>query len=119
MRFALPTPLLLFIVACGTGGGDAAQGPVRRDSAGVAIVENTSPRWADGQAWTVAAASLALAARATRRSRWLVAVGAVGALLVGGASWRLVQAAGPLEIASDLVVGADGQARISCRMKAM
>jgi hypothetical protein len=43
------------LAACGGSGGDSAAGPARRDSAGIAIVENSAPRWAAGEAWTVAA----------------------------------------------------------------
>lgn len=55
MRRALLFPLLIFPVACGGGEGGSAAGPARRDSSGIAIVENSAPRWAAGEAWTVAA----------------------------------------------------------------
>lgn len=54
MRRALLLPLLAFPAACGQGGGDAAAGPARRDSAGTTIVENAAPRWAAGEEWRVA-----------------------------------------------------------------
>jgi hypothetical protein len=51
------SPLLILaclLAACGGSGRDAATGPAVRDSAGIAIVENTSPRWEEGQGWKVA-----------------------------------------------------------------
>lgn len=52
-RLLVLLPSLL--AACGGSGGDSAAGPVRRDSAGIAIVENSAPRWAAGEEWKVAA----------------------------------------------------------------
>lgn len=50
----LLTLLPPLLAACGGSGGDSAAGPARRDSAGIAIVENSAPRWAAGAEWTVA-----------------------------------------------------------------
>ena len=58
MRSALLLPLLTLPVACGGAEGGSAAGPARRDSSGVAIVENSAPRWGAGEAWTVAATPL-------------------------------------------------------------
>jgi hypothetical protein len=47
----------ILIGAAGCGGGSASPGggaPVTRDSAGVQIVENAAPKWADGAGWTIA-----------------------------------------------------------------
>ncbi len=61
MRPSIPLRLavagtLPLLAACG---GDArAAGPVVRDSAGVRIVENTRPAWAEGEGWRVAAEPL-------------------------------------------------------------
>ena len=55
MRRLLPL-LLPVLAACGDSGGASDAGPARRDSAGVAIVENSAPQWAEGAGWKVAAA---------------------------------------------------------------
>ena len=42
----------LLVAGCG-GAGEGGAAAVTRDSAGIAIVENTAPAWAAGQEWTV------------------------------------------------------------------
>ena len=49
--FLLPAAVLT-VAACG-GGGDGGGAAVTRDSAGIAIVENTGPVWSAGQEWKV------------------------------------------------------------------
>ncbi len=44
---------LLALLACGTRERAAAPTAVVRDSAGIRIVENTTPLWGEGQGWTV------------------------------------------------------------------
>jgi len=45
---------LTALTACSKGSGEpTVSGPARRDSAGVQIVENTGPLWADGKGWAV------------------------------------------------------------------
>lgn len=78
--------------ACSSGesrGGTA--GPVIRDSAGVQIVENTAPRWREGQGWTVVDSPLVdIGGKAGDPAYDLAQVGGV-LLLPGG---RLVVAVG-------------------------
>lgn len=51
---AAAAALLILAAACGGEGGDGAgDGPVVRDSAGVAIVVNRGPTWEAGEAWLV------------------------------------------------------------------
>jgi hypothetical protein len=52
MRRSNLLSFLALAAACG-GGSEAGAGPVTRDSAGIAIVENTASAWASGQEWTV------------------------------------------------------------------
>jgi hypothetical protein len=54
----LSVPLLLSISLAGCGRAGRTAGPVVRDSAGVTIVENSSPRWADGAGWRLSAEPL-------------------------------------------------------------
>ena len=49
--FLLPAAVLT-VAACG-GGGEGGGAAVTRDSAGIAIVENTGPVWSAGQEWKV------------------------------------------------------------------
>jgi hypothetical protein len=42
----------LVVAGCG-GDGEGGRAPVTRDSAGIAIVENTAPAWTAGQEWQV------------------------------------------------------------------
>ena len=42
------------VVGCSVGSGGEIDAPVVRDSAGIRIVENTQPRWADGRGWVLA-----------------------------------------------------------------
>lgn len=51
MRGLLLPGAVLAVAAC--GGGDGGGAAVTRDSAGIAIVENTAPVWAAGQEWKV------------------------------------------------------------------
>jgi len=47
-----PSPFLLSILLIsGCASENARTGPIVRDSAGVTIVENAAPRWADGEGW--------------------------------------------------------------------
>jgi hypothetical protein len=41
------------LAGCGSGGGGSA-GPVVRDSAGIQVVENAAPAWAEGAGWAIA-----------------------------------------------------------------
>ncbi|MFL5386082.1 MAG: hypothetical protein ACJ8GN_26505 [Longimicrobiaceae bacterium] len=50
LRAALPA---LLIAAAGCAASAPDGGVVRRDSAGVAVVENRAPRWASGRGWRV------------------------------------------------------------------
>src|SRR5688572_205199 len=52
MRGLLLPGAVLAVAACG-GGGDDGGAPVTRDSAGIAIVENTGAAWTRGQEWKV------------------------------------------------------------------
>jgi hypothetical protein len=52
MRGLLLLGAVLAVAACG-GGGDGGGAAVTRDSAGIAIVENTGAAWAPGQEWKV------------------------------------------------------------------
>jgi len=46
--------VLILLGACaGESGNKAPAGPAVRDSAGIQIVENSAPRWAEGKGWTV------------------------------------------------------------------
>lgn len=47
----------LLAAACG-GAGEGGSAAVTRDSAGITIVENTSPRWQPGQEWRLADSAL-------------------------------------------------------------
>lgn len=96
MRPSIPLRLavagiLPLLAACG---GDArAAGPVVRDSAGVRIVENTRPAWAEGQGWRVAPEPE-------------VDIGVAD----GDAAYQFGRVAGALRLADGRVVVADGQA---------
>lgn len=47
------TVLLLSLLAACIGSGDRTDTAVRRDSAGITIVENSAPSWREGEAWRV------------------------------------------------------------------
>jgi hypothetical protein len=47
--------LLLPLAACDAAGGESSSGVAVRDSAGIQIVESTTPAWSDGQGWTLGA----------------------------------------------------------------
>src|SRR5690606_4695970 len=51
-RMSLLAVVLISSTACDTAGGSSSTS-VRRDSAGVTIVENTGPSWRAGEEWTV------------------------------------------------------------------
>lgn len=47
----LPSAVLLFASLAGCTEPEHASGPMVRDSAGIVIVENTSPAWGEGEGW--------------------------------------------------------------------
>ena len=57
MRGILLWGAVLLVAACG-GAGDGGGAAVTRDSAGIVIVENGSPRWQPGQEWRLADSAL-------------------------------------------------------------
>lgn len=50
--------MLLALTACGSGTGDGTGEVTRRDSAGIAIVENAGSAWAEGEGWQLGAEPL-------------------------------------------------------------
>ena len=50
-RFGFIAVTLAIVQACSPG--TEQTGVVRRDSAGVAIIESNTPRWSEGRGWTV------------------------------------------------------------------
>ena len=50
--------LLLSMTLIGCESGGASSSPAVSDSAGITIIENTAPRWAEGEGWRVAAEPL-------------------------------------------------------------
>lgn len=89
-RATLPL-CVLFIVACGgSGTSGAVTKPATRDSAGVAIVQNTTPVWHDGAGWTLT-------------EKPTVAIG----VLDGAPEYQFFQVSGTLRLTNGTIVVAN------------
>lgn len=51
-------PLIVIAAGCRPGGEATSAGPTVRDSAGIRIVENSEPQWADEERWTLSSEPL-------------------------------------------------------------